>query len=164
MHLPPELWCKIFKNFESMPEADRTLPSISLTCRYLHSIAQAFIFRGFHLFYRGKVSDPSRQIARLGFYASDAIAPHVLDLSILVGYLVKPPDSTEITTLFFNALPRFLNTQSLRCCGINLTQLGLQQISSLPFLEHFIVMECTPPSSDRDTADDSPPHFSPRRV
>jgi hypothetical protein len=146
MHLPPELWCKILNGFEFKPEAD-TLPSISLTCRYLHSIAQAFIFRRFHLQHRGyhDANDLPRKIARLDFYASDAIAPHVLDLSLFIGYRVKPPVSTEITTLLFNALPRFLKTRSLECYGINFTQLGLQQISSLPYLERFRVMACTLP-------------------
>ena len=104
LDLPPELWYKIFKDFRK-----DTLFNISLICRYLHNIAQPFIFRDLHLSQENSLR-LSHNLARLDFYGSDVIAPHVRELSISISHDMQRQDYLNFIFSLFNLLPRFLNT------------------------------------------------------
>jgi hypothetical protein len=145
-HLPTELLSEILENVD---EDTDTLPNVSLTCRRFRSLAQALIFRSFHLIDNcggGNIDASSSHSARLDFYSSDAIAPFVREF-VLSGDMLMEPE--YLIAKVFDELPRFINIRSLRCYGVNFTQFALRQVSTLSSLENFAVVDCsTPPQAD----------------
>jgi hypothetical protein len=135
-HLPTELLSQILENVDG--DAN-TLHNVSLTCRHFRSLAQALIFRSVHLTCDDE-NDLSRQIARLDFYSSDAIAPFVRELC-MTGFMVE--EYTTLVAKIFDVLPRFLNIRSLSCVDVNFTQFALHQVSTLSSLEDLIAMNCS---------------------
>jgi hypothetical protein len=125
-----------------------------LTCRRFRSLAQALIFRSCFLNCDGDEIDGDllpHHSARLDFYSSDAIAPFVRMLGIIIsGGLPQPvPVFTNSVAKIFDALPRFINIRSLYCSGVNFTQFALYQVSTLSCLEHLTATDCSvPPTTD----------------
>jgi len=115
MYFPPEIWLKIFA--------------------YLRVDAK---------FYRlqllagrpGEDWERSRSCARLDFYAADAIAPLVRELSVID--LSRKLTSSPI----FDAYPRFIGVRRLCLTRIQFTQFHLQQMSTLPSLRSLVLLDC----------------------
>ena len=137
--LLPEIWQAIFENETLIRDG---FSNIRLTCKTFAALAQPIAFRYFHL-NPGFVQHNSptmqdgiaRNMARLGFWATDEIACHVREIRVhrLVerGWGVQKGDRDPVLDNFFRVLPRFTNAQKLSCHTILFEDFALDQLYRL---------------------------------
>ncbi|KAJ6525227.1 hypothetical protein DFH09DRAFT_1371933 [Mycena vulgaris] len=159
VHIPTELWDEVVGHFSPGVDHD-TLKHLTLTNRCLHHLSRPLLFTNFkfqpytvvisiHGMYTGDLLLPlapelDRARQRLEFWASEAIARHVLHCDVQPLEFEEsgrvPPAGEDPYTLlaaFFDFLPRFVNLQHFGGFHVHFTRatvmnLGvLQKLSSV---------------------------------
>jgi hypothetical protein len=129
--LLPEIWQAIFENEPLIWDG---FSNIRLTCKAFAALAQPIAFRYFHLNPSFQHNSPTmkngtaRNMARLGFWATDEIARHVREIHV---HDVHQGDRDPVLDIFFQVLPRFTNAQKLSCHTILFEDFALDQLYRL---------------------------------
>ncbi|KII87215.1 hypothetical protein PLICRDRAFT_30637 [Plicaturopsis crispa FD-325 SS-3] len=151
--LPSELWLQIFAD-DVFEKNDHRY--ISLTCRQFRPLAQPFLLRALTLqqvFQHwisdldGRPRDFEDRLQRFQFYASDAIAPALQNLSVLLPYdHISRPGFKElrgpVLEALFRALPHFVNLHTIDFVSVALTAHHLEVISGLRSVRRARFHEC----------------------
>ncbi|KAJ6574550.1 hypothetical protein B0H19DRAFT_1124774 [Mycena capillaripes] len=140
---PNELWLELFTH--SSPEA---LRNVSSTNHALYDIARPLGFTEFKLYpYPYEYQPPQAQLdnalERLQFWSSPKVAPHVrlctarYNLSRWQGSTQADGGTPHVlVNAFFECLPKFTGLKRLYTDRIQITQLGLTKLCTLPALTY----------------------------
>ncbi|KAJ7473367.1 hypothetical protein FB451DRAFT_1367350 [Mycena latifolia] len=146
--LPNELWLETFR---LLPRS--SLISVHSSSQLFHAISRPILFSDFdfHPFQiRGATlnsrfasqSDVDRNLRRLEFWGSGAIAPFVRECTASA-FRRSSDDPSPIFAAFFRVLPSFSNLKELSCFVVAFDRVAVEALSSLPNLARVNFMQCS---------------------